>query len=134
MYICKEAGIDAIILFPQAGPETERAWIEYALEENLGVIVGGLMTHPKYVRSEGGFLADEAIMEMYLNAADQGITDFVVPGNKPDEIMRIRKALEQKGISSNILCSRICSTRWRNNQSCKSCRKQLARNRRKRNL
>jgi len=99
MYICKEAGIDAIILFPQAGPGTERAWIEYALEENLGVIVGGLMTHPKYVRSEGGFLADEAIIEMYLNAADQGVTDFVVPGNKPDEIMRIRKALEQKGIS-----------------------------------
>lgn len=97
--VCEKAGIDAIILFPQSGPETEKAWIESALEKDLGVIVGGLMTHPKYVRSEGGYLADEAIMEMYLNAADLGITDFVVPGNRPDDIRRIRETLEQKGIS-----------------------------------
>ena len=40
----KESGIDAVILFPQSGPETERAWIEAALEQSLGVIFGGLMT------------------------------------------------------------------------------------------
>jgi len=98
MDACKKAGVDAIILFPLSGPETERAWIESALEKDLEVIVGGLMTHPKYVRSEGGYLADDAIMEMYLNAAELGITDFVVPGNRPDDIKRIRQALEQKGV------------------------------------
>jgi orotidine-5'-phosphate decarboxylase len=97
--VCKKAGIDAIILFPQSGPETERAWIEAAKEENLAVIVGGTMTHPKYKRSEGGYIADEAIIEIYLLAAELGITDFVVPGNKPEEIKRIRELLEEKGVS-----------------------------------
>ena len=97
--VCKNAGVDAIILFPQSGPETEKAWIEAAKEEDLGIIVGGLMTHPKYVRSEGGYLADEAVMRMYLNGADLGVTDFVVPGNKPDDIKRIKETLEERGIS-----------------------------------
>jgi len=97
--ICKKSGIDAVILFPQSGPETEKAWIEAAKEEGLGVIVGGLMTHPKYKKSEGGFLADESILEMYLIAADLGVKDFVVPGNRPDDIRRIREALEEKGIA-----------------------------------
>jgi hypothetical protein len=26
--VCKDAGVDAVILFPQAGPETEKAWIK----------------------------------------------------------------------------------------------------------
>ncbi|PIS39574.1 MAG: hypothetical protein COT33_01225 [Candidatus Nealsonbacteria bacterium CG08_land_8_20_14_0_20_38_20] len=95
--VCKKAGIDAIILFPQSGPETEKAWIKAAKEEGLGVIVGGLMTHPKYKRSEGGYIADEAILEIYLLAAEMGITDFVVPGNKPEEIKRIKESLEKRG-------------------------------------
>lgn len=48
----KNADVDAVILFPQSGPETEKAWIEAAFERDLDVIIGGLMTHPKYVRSE----------------------------------------------------------------------------------
>ncbi len=95
----KNAGVDAVIFFPQSGPETEKAWIEAAFEQDLGVIIGGLMTHPRYVRSEGGYLADEAIMEMYLNAAELGVSDFVVPGNRPDDIKRIRETLEQRGVS-----------------------------------
>lgn len=96
--VCKRAGIDAVILFPQAGPETERVWIEAAKEENLGVIVGGSMTHPKYKRSEGGYIADEAVLEIYLLAAELGVNDFVVPGNKPEEIKRIKKLLEERGV------------------------------------
>lgn len=95
----KNAGVDAVIIFPQSGPETERAWIEAALEQDLGVIVGGLMTHPKYLRSEGGYIADEAVAEMYFNAADLGVSNFVVPGNKPSEIKRIREILVQRGVS-----------------------------------
>ncbi len=96
--VCKNAGINAVIFFPQAGPETEKAWIEAAKEKNLGVIVGGLMTHKGYVKSDGGYLDDSSIMEMYLNAADAGVTEFVVPGNKPEKIKEIREALEEKGV------------------------------------
>jgi orotidine-5'-phosphate decarboxylase len=94
--VCKAAGIDAVILFPQAGPETERAWIDYALNEELKVIVGGMMTHKKYVRSEGGYIADEAIVEIYEKAAGLGVNDYVVPGNNPEVIRKIRAMLERE--------------------------------------
>ena len=96
---CKQAGVNAIILFPQAGPETERAWIYHALDNGLKVIVGGRMTHPAYAVSEGGFITDEGALEMYRIAAKAGITNFVVPGNKPEVIKQIRELIESQGVS-----------------------------------
>jgi orotidine-5'-phosphate decarboxylase len=84
--VCKDAGLDAVILFPQAGPETEKAWIDACDKEGLGVIVGGEMTHPAYKLSEGGWMDDKAIEKIYEVAKSKGIKDFVVPGNKPDRI------------------------------------------------
>lgn len=95
---CKAAGVDAIILFPQAGPETERAWIYHALNEDLKVIVGGRMTHPAYSVSEGGFITDEGALEMYRIAASAGINNFVVPGNKPDVIKQVKELIEAQGV------------------------------------
>lgn len=97
--VCKDSGIDAVILFPQAGPETEKAWIEACAEIDLGVIVGGLMTHKGYVKSDGGYLDDDAILNMYLTAAKMGVKDFVVPGNKPEKIAEIKKVLEENNTS-----------------------------------
>ena len=89
--VCKEGGVDAVILFPQAGPETEKAWIGACKKAGLGVIVGGEMTHPKYKRSEGGWIDDGAIDEIYRIAKDAGIRDFVVPGNKPERILHYKE-------------------------------------------
>lgn len=97
--VCKKAGLDAVILFPQAGPETERAWIYHALDNNLKVIVGGRMTHPAYAVSEGGFITDEGALEMYSTAARAGINNFVVPGNKPDVIKQVKELVEAEGVS-----------------------------------
>jgi orotidine-5'-phosphate decarboxylase len=97
--VCKNAGIDAIILFPQAGPETQRAWTDACLEASLGVIVGGRMSHAAYTVSEGGYIADEGAIQIYKNAARAGIKDFVVPGNKPEVIRCIRELVEAEGIS-----------------------------------
>jgi len=96
--VCKKAGIDTVILFPQAGPETERAWIYHSLNEGLNVIVGGRMTHPAYSQSEGGFISDEGALEMYRIAARAGINNFVVPGNKPEVIKKVREIVEAEGI------------------------------------
>ncbi len=96
--VCKKAEIDAVILFPQAGPETERAWIYHALDYDLDVIVGGRMTHPAYAQSEGGFISDEGAMEMYRIAARAGINNFVVPGNKLDVIKAVKEAVEAEGV------------------------------------
>ena len=96
--VCKNAGVDAVILFPQAGPETERAWIYHALDNGLKVIVGGRMTHPAYVVSEGGFVTDSGALDMYRIAARAGINNFVVPGNKIDIIKQVREIVEAEGI------------------------------------
>lgn len=95
---CKSAGIDAVILFPQAGPETEKAWIKAMQAAGLGVIVGGEMTHPGYLESDSGYIMNEAPKRMYSIAADLGVKDFVVPGNKPDKIKFYRQLLESKDI------------------------------------
>jgi len=96
--VLSDAGINAAILFPQAGPVTEEVWIKALQDKGLGVIVGGLMTHKGYVVSDGGYITDGAIMDIYLNAAKLGVIDFVVPGNKPEAIIRIKRELEGHGI------------------------------------
>ena len=97
--VVKSAGVDAVIFFPQAGPETERAWIYHALDAGLNVIIGGRMTHPAYAASEGGFVTDEGAMEMYRIAARAGVNNFVVPGNKPDVIKQVKDVVEAEGVS-----------------------------------
>jgi len=93
---CKNAGVDAVILFPQSGPATQEAWIKACHDIGLGVLVGGEMTHPKFKRSEGGFIDDNALDEIYSNGANFGVTNFVVPGNRIDRISHYRTILEKK--------------------------------------
>jgi orotidine-5'-phosphate decarboxylase len=100
--VMKETGIDAAIIFPQAGPDTERAWIEAAREEEVGIIVGGLMTHKGYLRSDGGYIADEAVIEMYTTAARMKVLDYVVPGNNPEAIAKIRTMIERHDITPTL--------------------------------
>ena len=95
--VCQDAGIDVVIFFPQAGPETQKIWTEEAFKQNMKIIIGGMMTHPQYKKSEGGYLEDEGILNIYKNAVKQGVNDFVVPGNKPEEIKKIKDLIEAAG-------------------------------------
>ncbi len=79
-----EAGIGEGILFPQAGPHTLRAWATALKEAGLEVIVGGAMTHPGYLESEGGFIRDAAATEIYRLAHELGVRRFVMPLTKPE--------------------------------------------------
>jgi len=88
-----KAGIDEAILFPQAGPETLAGWTRALQKERLKVVVGGVMTHPRYLASEGGFLVDERIMGAYAAAAQQGVRAFVVPMTKPAVVKAIADSL-----------------------------------------
>lgn len=112
------SGVNAVILFPEAGPITEYEWIKAAQARELEVIVGGEMTHPRFLEgdlSEGkkknytkifseelgiereitGFIREFAPDDMYEIAARMGVTNFVVPGNKPDRIQRYREIIER---------------------------------------
>ena len=92
----KECNVDAAILFPFAGPKTQRAWTEACLGEGLHVLVGGVMTHPEFLVSEGGYISDDAPESIFDLACEQGVRDFVVPGNKIDWVKRLRSLLEKK--------------------------------------
>lgn len=100
--VLKGAELDAVIIFPLAGPATLRAWVNSALEEGLSVLVGCRMTHDNFVKSEGGYIDDDAVEKGYLEAARLGVVDFVVPGNNPTFIKRIRDLIEQAGVENPI--------------------------------
>ena len=91
--VIKDSGVSALIGFPLSGPLTEETWIKCCKKHNLEVIIGGEMTHPKYKRSEGGYIADEALDEIYLSAAKAGVNNFVVPGTKMERVKHYRKIL-----------------------------------------
>lgn len=81
--VMKDSLVNEVILFPQAGPATLEAWISALAEQELTTIVGGIMTHPRFVQSEGGFITDKGVVEMYRIAYEQGVRRFVVPLTKP---------------------------------------------------
>lgn len=93
--VCKKAGIDAVIYFPQAGPETLKAWVYEAKNEGLIPIIGGIMTHPAYLKEDGGFISKEDALRIYQIAGMSGVNNFVVPANKPEIIKEIKEILSQ---------------------------------------
>lgn len=91
--VLKSSGINAAILFPFAGPATQESWTKSCFDAGLHVLTGGIMTHAKFLASEGGYIADESVERIYRLACTLGVTDFVVPGNKIDWVKRIRDVL-----------------------------------------
>jgi orotidine-5'-phosphate decarboxylase len=87
------AGVDAVILFPFAGPTAERAWIEAAQEAGLDVIVGAHMTHSNFVENDNGYIPAKSIERIFRLAATVGVKHYVVPGNNPAAIAAIRMQL-----------------------------------------
>ncbi|MBI5511860.1 MAG: orotidine 5'-phosphate decarboxylase [Deltaproteobacteria bacterium] len=91
------AGVTEAIIFSHAGPQTQAAWIDALRNEGLKIIVGGVMTHPRFLASEGGYLVDDRILDAYKLAADKGVTAFVVPLTKPDIVQAIARRLGDGG-------------------------------------
>ena len=89
-------GVDAVILFPQSGPVVEEEWIKAG--KNMKVIIGGEMTHKGYLAKDNGYLSDDMPTRVYTIAANLGVEDFVVPGNKPDKIKEYKAMLEAMNV------------------------------------
>jgi len=105
---CREAGADAVIIFPQSGPRTLEAFVSAAFKCELVPIVGIMMTHPGYLAEDGGFLIDNAPISICEKALALGVTEFVLPGTKPDVVRQfaagalrsIRATIWMPGIGS----------------------------------
>lgn len=89
------SGADAAILFPFGGAETEREWITACRVEGLTVLVGGHMTQRKFLASEGGFIDASGPEQIYTIAAETGVRDFVVPGNKVEFVSFYKGRLDR---------------------------------------
>lgn len=94
----KKAGFDGIILFPFTGPNTQVAWTGEAIQAGLTVIVGADMTHPGFLKSEGGLFHEEDLLDIYRRAARQGVTNYVFPGNKPSSITTYVALIRAEGV------------------------------------
>jgi len=90
------AGAKAAILFPLAGPETQKKWTEACFKAELKVILGLAMTHPNFFVSEGGYITDDAPEKAFRLACDMGVRNFVVPGNKVHWVVKLRAILVEK--------------------------------------
>jgi len=102
--VLKESGVDAAILFPFAGPATQEAWTKACFDAGLQVLTGGIMTHPQFLVSEGGYIADAAVERIYRLACKLGVRHFVVPGNKIGWVKKIRAWLvEELGEGNFVL-------------------------------
>lgn len=89
----KECGIHEGILFPQAGARTLTAWHKALEHSGLKVIVGGMMTHEGYVKSEGGYLDDDSIVRIYKDAWNLGVRRFVTPLTRPEFVHHLVKEI-----------------------------------------
>ena len=87
------AGVQGVIVFPQAGPETLAAAVEGCFEEELTPLVGGDMTHRAYLAEDGGYITDDAPRRIYTAAASLGVRHFVVPGTRLAAASRYRAVL-----------------------------------------
>ena len=86
--ICRETGIDGLILFPVAGPTAVHNFVSHSLAAGLDPVVGGHIPVPDYAISGGGYLADDAVDRIMTLAAELGARRFVLPASEPDNIRR----------------------------------------------
>ena len=102
--ILKKSGVDAAILFPFTGPATQEKWTKSCFDAGLQVLTGGIMTHPKCLVGEGGYIANEAPERIFSLACKFGVRHFVVPGNKIEWIVKLRALLvEELGEGNFVL-------------------------------
>ncbi|TSA55769.1 hypothetical protein D4R42_04940 [bacterium] len=94
------SGADALILFPFGGMATEKAWINACQDNEFPVLVGGRMTQPEFLEKEGGFITNTGPSLIYGQAADSGVRDFVMPGNRP-ELIRLYIRIIRRSIGED---------------------------------
>jgi len=122
-----KAGVTAVIIFPFAGPTTQEVWTKSCFDAGLQVLTGGIMTHEKFLVSEGGYIADDAPEKIFRQACQLGVRHFVVPGTKLEWVKKLRAILvEELGEGNFVLyapgfidqlgsiseCAKIAGEEW----------------------
>ena len=77
--LCAEAGVEAVILFPLAGPRAVSEFVGRSLEHEIVPIVGGELPFPDYRQSQGGYVVDDVLERVFETALPLGARHFVLP-------------------------------------------------------
>lgn len=96
------ARVDSAILFPFAGPVTQTAWTEGLQKEGINVFTGAEMTHRGFTFKEGGSMSERDMSKIMKLAVDLGVSNFIVPGNKPDRVAMWRNRIQRRMGSGNF--------------------------------
>jgi orotidine-5'-phosphate decarboxylase len=89
---CRDAGVDALVLFPVAGPSAVDAFVGATLKAGLLPVVGGALPLPDYLVSGGGYVAGDALARIAERAYSLGARDFIVPATDAGAIRRHAQA------------------------------------------
>lgn len=91
--IAKEAGVDAVVVIPLAGPIALVEWIHSCTERGIPVIAGSTVLYNEFTQSQGGYVSDEALTTTVADAYSLGVCDFVCSSD-PEEVVRCLGRLE----------------------------------------
>src|SRR5262249_8940541 len=86
--VCRDAGMDALILFPVAGPGSVDAFVGAALKAGLTPIVGGALPLADYLASGGGYVVEDPLGRIIERAYALGARDFIIPPTDGPAIAR----------------------------------------------
>ena len=97
--VCRDAGMDAVILFPVAGPGSVDAFVGATLAAGLTPIVGGALPLSDYLVPGGGYVTDDALDRIIARAWDLGARDFIIPATDGAAIARHARTVGPRGPS-----------------------------------
>jgi orotidine-5'-phosphate decarboxylase len=94
--LCKEAGVDGLILFPVAGPRAVAEFVGNALANRLLPVVGGDLPLPDYNVKGGGYIADDALGRIFERSVAMRADHFVVPATDLAKVRRLSAWLVER--------------------------------------
>ncbi|MBI4637963.1 MAG: orotidine 5'-phosphate decarboxylase [Candidatus Rokubacteria bacterium] len=94
---CRDAGVDALILFPLGGPRALDAFVGETLRVGLRPVVGGALPLPDYLLKGGGYVAASALPRIIDRAFGLGARDFIIPATDGTSIRREAARLAARG-------------------------------------
>jgi len=95
--VCREAGVDALILFPLGGPSTVDAFVRETMQAGLRPIVGGALPLSDFLIRGGGYVSPSALARITDRAYALGARDFIVPATDVPTIQRQARFLTVRG-------------------------------------
>lgn len=94
--ICQEAGVDALVLFPLAGPTAVEQFVVHTREHGMCPVVGGDFPMADYREAGGGYVANDGPQRIREKALELSVTHFIVPSTDPAEVRRVSESLSSR--------------------------------------